>query len=116
MEEKVEMVRKPRTIIIEVDTLGSLFRGLVFGGLVGAAIALLVTPQKGIENRAVLNQKSGEWMNKAQEVANEARSRAQRVVASARGMDVPHSNGGSTQQLQEENQIMEEKNRTTYDL
>ena len=117
MQEDIkEVIRKPRTIIIEVDTIGSLFRGLLYGSLIGAAIALLATPQSGEKNRQFVSEKGGELLERAQVVADEARVRARQVVASARGMEGSNGNSGTGQELRTENQVMESENRKTYDL
>jgi gas vesicle protein len=112
MDEATTNERNPRVIIVEVDTIGSLFRGLLWGSLIGAAIALLMTPQPGEKNRSLLNEKSSEVKTRVQEIAAEARVRANHVVASARGME---SNGHS-QELSKENQILDDDKRKMYDL
>ncbi len=58
------------------------FAGLVIGGLVGAALALLLAPQSGEETRAQLRDKSLEFKDRAEEGVMEARSRAQSQLAS----------------------------------
>lgn len=49
------------------------FAGLVIGGLVGAALALLLAPQSGEETRAQIRDKSLEFKDRAEEGVLEAR-------------------------------------------
>ena len=55
---------------------GAFFAGLVIGGLVGAALALLLAPQSGEETRAIIRDKSLEYKDWAEEGYVEARQRA----------------------------------------
>src|SRR5262245_8571271 len=55
---------------------GAFFAGLVIGGLVGAALALLLAPQSGEETRAQIRDKSLEYKDRAEEGLIEARQRA----------------------------------------
>jgi gas vesicle protein len=57
------------------------FAGLVIGGLVGAALALLWAPQSGEETRAQIRDKSLEFKDRAEEGVLEARQRAQAQIA-----------------------------------
>jgi gas vesicle protein len=57
--------------------LGSFLAGLLIGGLMGAAAALLLAPQSGEETRALIKEKSIELRDKASESADEARQRAE---------------------------------------
>jgi gas vesicle protein len=56
------------------------FAGLVIGGLVGAALALLLAPQSGEETRAQIRDKSLEYKDLAQEGIIDAQQRAQEQV------------------------------------
>ena len=51
---------------------GAFFAGLVIGGLVGAALALLLAPQSGEETRAIIRDKSLEYKDMAEEGYGEA--------------------------------------------
>ncbi len=51
------------------------FAGLVVGGLVGAALALLMAPQSGEETRAQIRDKTLEYKGTAEESVLEARQR-----------------------------------------
>ncbi len=56
------------------------FAGLVIGGLVGAALALLLAPQSGEETRAQLRDKSLEFKDRAEEGVLEARQQAEKQL------------------------------------
>lgn len=56
------------------------FAGLVIGGLVGAALALLLAPQSGEETRAQIRDKGLEFKDRAEEGVYEARQRAQAQI------------------------------------
>jgi gas vesicle protein len=57
------------------------FAGLVIGGLVGAALALLLAPQSGEETRAQIRDKSLEYKDRAEEGVLAAREQAQKQIA-----------------------------------
>jgi gas vesicle protein len=57
----------------------SFFAGLVIGGLIGAALALLLAPQSGEETRAQIRDRSLEYKDRAEEGLFEARQRATEV-------------------------------------
>lgn len=56
------------------------FAGLVIGGLVGAALALLLAPQSGEETRAQIRDKSLEYKDWAEEGMVQARQQMERQV------------------------------------
>jgi gas vesicle protein len=58
------------------------FAGLVIGGLVGAALALLMAPQSGEETRAQIRDKTLEYKGAAEESVLEARQRMQAQMVS----------------------------------
>lgn len=60
--------------------LGSFLSGVIIGGLIGAAAALLMAPQSGEETRAVIREKGIELRDKAAETAEDARTRATEVA------------------------------------
>ncbi len=64
--------------------LGSFLSGLIIGGLVGAAVALLLAPQSGEETRTLIREKGIELKDRAAETAEEARMRAESAAADAR--------------------------------
>ena len=63
---------------------GNFLAGFVIGGLVGAAVALLMAPQSGEETRATIMEKSIELKDKAVVSAEEARTRAEKAMEDAR--------------------------------
>jgi gas vesicle protein len=63
---------------------GAFLAGFVIGGLVGAAVALLLAPQSGTETRGIIRERSIELKDKAAEKAFEARSKAEELAAEAR--------------------------------
>jgi gas vesicle protein len=56
--------------------------GLIVGGLVGAAVALLYAPQSGEETRATIREKSIELKDQANVQATNLRDQAQRQISS----------------------------------
>jgi gas vesicle protein len=66
------------------DDFGSFLTGFVFGGLVGAVVALLMAPQSGEETRAIIRDKSIELKDKTIASAEEAYARAEAAAADAR--------------------------------
>jgi gas vesicle protein len=61
--------------------IGSFFAGFLVGGLVGAAVALILAPQSGAETRDQIRQKSVELQSKAGDTLDEARAKAEAVAA-----------------------------------
>ena len=64
--------------------IGAFFAGVLIGGLVGAATALLLAPQTGEETRKVIGKTSEEWRDRAQDVLEDARERADATIADSR--------------------------------
>ena len=60
---------------------GSFFAGVVLGGLIGAAVALLYAPQSGEETRILIKDKSIELKDTTVEKADQARIQAQQKAA-----------------------------------
>ena len=79
MEEKCFVVEEKKS------SFSSLMKGLLLGGLVGAGIALLSTPQTGMETRQMLRDKSSELKDQATNALEETRSQAQQMIN--QGMD-----------------------------
>jgi gas vesicle protein len=63
---------------------GAFLAGFVVGGLVGAAVALLLAPQSGEETRTIIHDRSIELKDKAVERAEAARVKAEAAAAEAR--------------------------------
>ncbi len=59
-----------------VNYLGTFLAGLILGGLVGAAVAMLMAPASGPETRRQLRDKSQELRVQAEREVEEARKRA----------------------------------------
>jgi gas vesicle protein len=68
----------------ERDGAGEFVAGLIVGGLVGAALALLFAPQSGPETRAHIRSASREIKERANETLAEAREKAEAITADAR--------------------------------
>jgi gas vesicle protein len=64
--------------------IGAFFAGVLIGGLVGAAAALLVAPQSGEETRKQLTKTSEDLRDRAQDVVEDARERAEATIADSR--------------------------------
>lgn len=104
---------------------GTFLAGFLMGGLVGAAVALLMAPQSGEETRTIIREKSIELKDKATETAEEARHRAEKALEDARvraeaayqevkvrADEVAHLTKERAVQLQEQGQIVLEKQKT----
>jgi len=66
------------------NDLGAFLSGFIIGGLVGAAVALLMAPQSGEETRTIIRERGIELKDKAVETAEDARARAEAAAADAR--------------------------------
>ena len=66
------------------DNGGSFVLGFLIGGIVGAAVGLLIAPRSGQDTRAELAGRSEAWRNRAEEMAANLRERAGAGVDSAR--------------------------------
>lgn len=66
------------------NDFGAFFAGLVIGGLVGAAAALLTAPKSGEETRTMIKEKSIELRDRAVEVSQDARHKAEVALEDAR--------------------------------
>ncbi len=60
------------------------FAGMVIGGLVGAATALLLAPQSGEETRTLLRDRSIELKDKAVEYGQDIQLRAEKALDDTR--------------------------------
>jgi gas vesicle protein len=63
---------------------GVFLAGFIVGGLVGAAVALLMTPKSGLETRTYIKEKSIELKDEALKSTEEARLKAESAFADAR--------------------------------
>ena len=58
------------------NDLGAFLAGFVIGGLVGAATAIILTPQSGQETRSLISNKSNELLQSGGERVQQVRSSA----------------------------------------
>lgn len=63
---------------------GAFVSGFFIGGLVGAAVALLMAPQSGEETRTLIKDKGIELRDQVEETADDARVRAEKLAKEAR--------------------------------
>jgi gas vesicle protein len=63
---------------------GAFMTGALFGGLVGAAVAMLYAPRSGEETRTIIKDKSTELKDKAVERGDELRHQAQEAAEKTR--------------------------------
>ncbi|MCA9979528.1 MAG: YtxH domain-containing protein [Anaerolineales bacterium] len=75
---------------------GSFLAGFVLGGLVGAAAALILAPQSGVETRNQLLEKGNTFRSQADTYRSEYQSRAQAYLHEA-SQQVGGSVGETTQ-------------------
>ncbi len=61
-------------------TILSIASAFVIGGLIGAAVALLMAPQSGEKTRHMIRSKSMEIRDKAMDTAQETRDRASKAI------------------------------------
>ena len=66
------------------DGYGTFLVGVLVGGLSGAAVALLFSPQSGEETRALIKEKSIELRDLAQLTAEDAIARTELAMDSVR--------------------------------
>lgn len=66
------------------NDIGTFFVGFLIGGLVGAAVALLMAPQSGEETRVLIKDKGIELKDKAVESGQESLARAEKALEDAR--------------------------------
>ena len=67
-----------------LNYLGTFLAGLVLGGLVGAAMAMLMAPASGPETRRQIREKSLELRAQAEQQVEEARKRAEEMQERSR--------------------------------
>ena len=65
------------------NEFGAFFSGFLIGGLVGAAVALLLAPQSGEETREIIRDRSIELRDQATQYADETRVRAEGIAKDA---------------------------------
>jgi gas vesicle protein len=65
----------------ETNDIGTFLAGFVIGGLVGAAVALLLAPQSGLETRTMIRDRGIELKDKAVVAGQDVRTRADMAVS-----------------------------------
>jgi gas vesicle protein len=63
---------------------GGFLAGLIIGGVVGAALAVLLAPQSGEEIRSQLREKGQDWQHLANESIADTRAKAEAMQAQAK--------------------------------
>ncbi len=66
------------------DDFGAFVSGFMIGGLIGAAVALLLAPQSGEETRLMIRDKGIELKDQVETTASDARIRAEEMAEDAR--------------------------------
>lgn len=66
------------------DDFGAFVSGFMIGGLIGAAVALLLAPQSGEETRLMIRDKGIELKDQVETTAGDARIRAEQMAQDAR--------------------------------
>ena len=66
--------------------------GFLVGGIVGTVAGVLFAPKSGEETRAFIGEKTGEWRDRADELAESARDRVRSAVDERR--EAPMSDAG----------------------
>jgi len=62
---------------------GGFFSGMVFGGLIGAAAALLLAPQSGATTRSLIRMRGQEFKDQVERTAMGTRDRVEQIVSEA---------------------------------
>jgi gas vesicle protein len=65
------------------NEFGAFFSGFLIGGLVGAAVSLLLAPQSGEETREIIRVRGIELRDQATQYADDTRIRAEEVARDA---------------------------------
>jgi len=99
------------------NDFGAFLAGFVIGGLVGAATALLLAPQSGEETRAIIQEKSIELKDKAEETAAEARARAEAALAETQAKydELTQQAKEKTTDLKQRGQVVLEEQKAKFE-
>jgi gas vesicle protein len=62
---------------------GGFFSGMLFGGLIGAAAALLLAPQSGATTRSLIRMRGQEFKDQVERTAKGTRDRVEQMVGEA---------------------------------
>ena len=80
--------------------------GFVVGGMVGAIAGILFAPKSGEETRALIGEKTGEWRDRAEELAESAQYRVRSAVDE--GRSAAAAVRGNTLDLEEDDEYDDE--------
>jgi gas vesicle protein len=96
------------------NELGSFLSGFLVGGLIGAAVALLMAPQSGEETRTLIRDKSVELKDKTTASLEEAYARAEKAAADARARaeELAKEAQVRAEELRQRGQVILEEQRT----
>ena len=81
---------------------GGFLAGLLVGGLVGAALALLYTPRSGQQNRGALLERAGNLVGVSPDVVLERGREALRARFRSAAAEAQHAAAETEQRLQDE--------------
>lgn len=110
MDEKI--------IVVKQSGFGLFLRGV----LIGAAAGLLLAPRSGKETRAMISEKSTEIRDKAYDIAQDTRQRAENVIHDAKGRITGRIKSNkdnldeTVEELKREVSIMEDVNNPVFPL
>lgn len=82
---------------------GAFISGFVIGGLVGAAVSLLLAPQSGEETRTMIRERGIELKEQVEQTAMETRAKAEKLAQEARER---------AEELQKKGQVILEEQRS----
>jgi gas vesicle protein len=93
---------------------GSFLSGFLIGGLVGAAVALLMAPQSGEETRTLIVEKSTELKDKTAASLEEAYAAAEKAAADARARaeELAKEAQARAEELRQRSQVILEEQRS----
>lgn len=96
------------------NEFGSFLSGFLVGGLVGAAVALLMAPQSGEETRTLIRDKSVELKDMTVASMEEAYARAEKAAADARARaeELAKEAQARAEELRQRGQVILEEQRS----
>ncbi len=100
-------------VIIRKGSFGSWMLGLIFGGMIGGTVALLMAPQPGMQTRAQIAKTGNQLRDRAQEAIEDTRNRMTDVADQARSRINQMMSGGTSSQ---EDKIANDVNRLNREV
>jgi gas vesicle protein len=96
------------------NEFASFLSGFLVGGLVGAAVALLMAPQSGEETRTLIRDKSVELKDKTVASMEDAYARAEKAAADARARaeELAKEAQARAEELRQRGQVILEEQRS----